>query len=91
MTVSHFSIGIYLLRYFLTLAVSASETKLKKGYDVPEIAKQVDWINVMAYNLRSSHQGVTGCPTLTFGPPPNVGHSIDAWINAGTVFVALFR
>jgi len=70
-------------RYFLTLAVSAARKKIHESYDIPEIAKHVDWINVMAYNLRSWRQGVTGCPTLTIGPPPTVVDSIDAWLDEG--------
>jgi len=70
-------------RYYLTLAVSPARKKIHEAYDIPEIAKHVDWINVMAYNLRSWRQGVTGCATLTIGSPPTVVDSIDAWLDDG--------
>ena len=70
-------------RYHLTLVVSASRKKIPLAYDIPEIAKHVDWVNVMAYNLRSWRQRVTGCPTLTYGTPPTVVDSLDAWHEGG--------
>ena len=66
----------------MTLAVSADPNKVPIAYDVPNIAKHVDWINVMAYNLRTNRNKRTGCPTLTLGRRPTVVDSINAWLAA---------
>jgi len=61
-----------------------SNRKKMKGFDTDAIEKYVDWVNVMAYNMRGQWETKTGCPTLMYGANlPTVPDSIMAWIEAG--------
>ena len=70
-------------RFKLTLAVSANRRKIERGYEIKKIAKYIDWLDVMAYNLRGAWEQATGCATIVKGETPNVPDSILAWLNGG--------
>ena len=42
------------LKFQLTAAISASPGKISKGYDIPTMAKYMDAIHLMAYDLHGS-------------------------------------
>lgn len=46
--------------YLLTVAVGVSENHIANAYDVANLAKSVDYINLMTYDLHASWDGVTG-------------------------------
>ena len=46
--------------YLLSAAVSAAESKIRAGYDVPRLAAKFDFINVMTYDLRGFWDRRTG-------------------------------
>lgn len=70
-------------RYLLAMALPSSRKKMA-GFDTDAIEKYVDWVNVMAYNMRGQWGTETGCPTLMYGAElPTVPDSIQAWIEAG--------
>ena len=47
-------------RLLLTAAVSAGFSTINAGYDAPQIAKYLDILNLMAYDLHGSWDPVTG-------------------------------
>ncbi|KAL8597655.1 hypothetical protein ACOMHN_031590 [Nucella lapillus] len=47
-------------RLLLTMAVAAGKEKIDAAYDVPELSRQVDFINVMTYDLHGSWETQTG-------------------------------
>jgi len=44
----------------LTAAVAAGKSTVDAGYEIPQIAASLDFINLMAYDLSGSWDGVTG-------------------------------
>lgn len=46
--------------YLLTIATSITVNALTNRYQLPQISKEVDWINLMAYNLTGAWAPVTG-------------------------------
>jgi len=68
------------LNYTISASVSAGRKTISTAYDVPEIAKVVDWVNVMAYALHGAWEDETGHHTAMKGGLPNVPDSLSAWI-----------
>ena len=54
-------------RLLLTAAVPAGKSTIDAGYEVKEIAKSLDWINLMAYDLHGSWETTTGHQTAILG------------------------
>ena len=69
--------------FSITLSVSGSSKKISKSYEVRKIAKYVNWVDVMAYNLRGPWRKQTGCPTLMKGRNPTVSGAINRWLEEG--------
>lgn len=46
--------------YLLSAAVSPSKTVIDAGYDVPVIAKNLDWVAVMTYDFHGQWDKQTG-------------------------------
>uniref|UniRef100_A0A914Z8Q6 GH18 domain-containing protein n=1 Tax=Panagrolaimus superbus TaxID=310955 RepID=A0A914Z8Q6_9BILA len=44
----------------VTIATASDSVKIDAGYDVPEIAKSVDFVNVMTYDFHGSWEQKTG-------------------------------
>lgn len=51
----------------LSIAVAGPQYRIDGGYDVPNIAKNVDYINVMSYDLRGPWDQKTGNHVALYG------------------------
>ncbi|XP_055917102.1 chitinase-3-like protein 1 [Eupeodes corollae] len=76
----------------LTAAVGSAEFSSSVSYNIPEVSKYLDIINVMAYDLHGSWDPVTGINAPLFEGPNdqtqlekqlNVHASISYWLNNG--------
>merc|ERR1712168_1775301 len=73
-------------RLLLTAAVSAGKNTIDKAYEVAKIAKILDLINLMAYDLRGKWEKFTGHHTALEGPPDDiltVKYATQYWIDKG--------
>ncbi|XP_062550927.1 acidic mammalian chitinase-like isoform X2 [Armigeres subalbatus] len=73
----------------LTAAVAASETSASISYNIPEISKYLDFINLMSYDMHGSWESKTGNNApLYIGPQDdtpaqkqlNVNSSVSYWL-----------
>ncbi|KAL3289219.1 hypothetical protein HHI36_003653 [Cryptolaemus montrouzieri] len=78
--------------FILTAAVAAAAGSVDISYDVPALSKYLDSINVMAYDLHASYDGVTGAnaplyPSSVDRTPSAKSLTVDAsirgWIDRG--------
>ncbi|KAJ4447149.1 hypothetical protein ANN_09150 [Periplaneta americana] len=78
--------------FILSAAVSAGEPTVDAAYDVPALAKYLDFINVMTYDLHGSWETVTGenaplypgsTDTTESARTLNVDTAIKYWISQG--------
>ena len=69
--------------FFLTASVGAGPQVIATAYEIPEIAKYLDWVNLMTYDLHGSWENVTGCSTAMSGPIPTVANSLEIWLTGG--------
>ncbi|RUS87843.1 hypothetical protein EGW08_004376, partial [Elysia chlorotica] len=75
----------------LSVAAPVSKEMVKAGYDIPGIAKQVDMINLMAYDFHGAWSDVTGVNSPLFprrsdprfSPEHSVEWSVNYWISNG--------
>ncbi|TMW44839.1 hypothetical protein DOY81_010073 [Sarcophaga bullata] len=68
----------------LGIAVSASAETARISYDIPNIAKQVDFINVMTYDFATSWDGKLGFNAPLMGQGENnVKSAINYWLQQG--------
>ncbi|XP_072751718.1 probable chitinase 10 [Anoplolepis gracilipes] len=73
----------------LSAAVSPSKKVIDKGYDVPALARYLDWIAVMAYDYHGQWDKKTGHVAPMYYHPDddyfyfNVNYSINYWISKG--------
>lgn len=76
----------------LTAAVGASATAIGLSYDVPQMAKFLDWINVMTYDMHGSWDPYLGINAPLYASKQdvtekskemNVDACINAWLSAG--------
>lgn len=58
--------------YLLTAAVGSSAESASKSYNIPEISKYLDLINVMAYDLHGSWDPVTGNNAPLYAGPTDI-------------------
>ena len=56
----HFYVQLHAQGLLLSAAVSPSKTIMDAGYDVPQIASYLDWINVMTYDYHGQWDKKTG-------------------------------
>ncbi|KAH9416601.1 Cht9p [Dermatophagoides pteronyssinus] len=76
--------------YILSSAVAAGKHFMDPAYDVPQISKYLDLINVMCYDYHGSWETRTGHHSPLYGRPNNpddfqlnVNFSINYWISKG--------
>lgn len=69
--------------FTLSASVSAGRKIINTAYQVTEIAKYVDWVNIMAYALHGAWKDKTGHHTAMEGGTPNVLDSLRTWQNLG--------
>ena len=69
--------------FTLSTSVSAGRKIISTAYEVTEIAKHVDWVNIMAYAFHGAWKGRTGHHTAMEGDTPNVLDSLRAWQELG--------
>lgn len=76
--------------YLLSAAVSVNENTLNYGYDIPALNQHLSFINVMAYDLTGSWDGMTGhhgalhhAPEYMSDSRLNVDFGINYWISHG--------
>ncbi|KAK7329976.1 hypothetical protein VNO77_24159 [Canavalia gladiata] len=69
--------------YFAVDFFMSETTSLK--YPVRSINKNVDWVNVMSYDLHGSWSNYTGAPAGLFDPKSNVSvaYGLQSWIRSG--------
>ena len=73
----------------LSSAVSPSKTVIDEGYDVPALAKYLDWIAVMTYDFHGQWEKKTGhvAPLYYHNDDEfyffNANYSINYWISKG--------
>ncbi|XP_057311442.1 chitotriosidase-1-like [Hydractinia symbiolongicarpus] len=78
-------------RLMLTAAVAAGFKTIDGGYEIPKIAKYLDILNLMAYDLHGNWEKVTGHHTaMDFDGAPGddrnkltVTYAVDYWIKGG--------
>lgn len=78
--------------FILSAAVSAGKATIDPAYDVPALAKYLDFINVMTYDLHGSWDSATGenaplyagiADTTADSQTLNVDFAINYWIQKG--------
>lgn len=73
----------------LSAAVSPSKKVIDEGYDVPTLAKYLDWIAVMTYDFHGQWDKKTGHVAPLYYHPQddyyyfNANYSINYWISKG--------
>ncbi|XP_013788216.1 probable chitinase 10 [Limulus polyphemus] len=70
----------------LTAAVSASKTIIDNAYDVPSLANNLDFINLMAYDYHGSWEKRTGHVAPLYqklGDPLSANFSLTYWVQKG--------
>ncbi|KRX99249.1 putative chitinase 3 [Trichinella pseudospiralis] len=65
-------------RLLLTSAVTANHVKADIGYDVPELAKLWDFMNLMSYDLRGAWDPITGMNSPLFSRSTDPTH-VKKW------------
>ena len=59
----------------LTAAVGAGKLRIDIAYDIPEVAKYLDLINVMTYDLHGGWENVTHHHSTLFGHRDDTGNN----------------
>ena len=65
-------------------AVPAVRATIDAGYEVSKLAKILDFINLMTYDLHGSWDKVTGHHTALVGPPGDkltVSYAVQYWMD----------
>ena len=57
----------------LSAAVSAGKETIDKAYNVPEVSKYLDLINIMAYDFHGTWESFTHHHSPLFGSPLDIG------------------
>jgi len=70
-------------RLLLTAAVAADVARINKAYEIRKLARILDFINLMTYDLRGSWDGRTGHHTsleIPQGDTVTVSYAVQYWI-----------
>jgi chitinase len=75
--------------YTLTVAISGGNVRSTGSWELPQVAKTVDWIDLMSFDYHGNWDAITGFNSpFSFDPaePPVGGGAIQwTWSTAGTV------
>ncbi|XP_076075265.1 putative chitinase 10 isoform X1 [Mytilus galloprovincialis] len=79
-------------RLLLTAAVAAGEETVNSAYDIPAISQELDFINLMAYDLHGSWENFLGHNSPLYARSDesteqktlNQDYAINLWLNGGT-------
>ena len=78
--------------YLISLAVGGAQFSAEKSYNIPAIAAQVDFINMMTYDLHGPWDGMTGINGAMYAGSAdhsvlqkqmNVDACVKYWLSAG--------
>ncbi|XP_045214151.2 chitotriosidase-1-like isoform X2 [Mercenaria mercenaria] len=69
-------------RLLLTTGVSASRNIIEEGYEIDNITKYTDFINVMAYDLHGAWDNYTGHPSQLYAREEEFGPSTEINVDA---------
>ena len=78
-------------RLLLTAAVAAGVARINKAYEISKLARILDFINLMTYDLRGSWDRRTGHHTALAGPPGDtltVSYAVQYWINKVVMIIS---
>ncbi|KAF2892426.1 hypothetical protein ILUMI_13747 [Ignelater luminosus] len=84
--VQEMSAALHQFGYLLTAAVAAGKNSMALSYEVSQISRHLDFINLMTYDLHSCWDGtgrVGHNAPLYSNDEQNVNDCVQAWINAG--------
>ncbi|XP_071994930.1 acidic mammalian chitinase-like isoform X1 [Engystomops pustulosus] len=73
-------------RLMITAAVAAGISNIQAGYEIPDLAKVLDYIHVMTYDLHGSWDGVTGLNSPLYSgssPQLTVDYAVKYWLSNG--------
>ncbi|KAL1772419.1 acidic mammalian chitinase-like [Sigmodon hispidus] len=78
-------------RLLVTATVAGAISSIDSGYDVPQLSKSLDYIQVMTYDLHGSWEGYTGENSPLFKSPTetgikafyNIKYIMENWKNKG--------
>lgn len=78
-------------KLLLTAAVPAGAESIKGGFDVPEVSKYLDFINLMAYDFHGKWESVTGHNSPLYAPSSDsqwrqqlcTDFAADMWVRLG--------
>lgn len=68
--------------YILSAAVAAAETSASLSYNIPEMSKHLDFINLMAYDLHGKWEKRTGLNAPLYARADETGASLRLNVNA---------
>jgi chitinase len=66
----------------LSIASGCGSTTINNGYQVGEIYKYVDWVDLMSYDLRGSWSSYTGMHTQLTGAD-SIDTGVNLWLSGG--------
>ncbi|CAO1314665.1 unnamed protein product [Diamesa tonsa] len=66
-----------------SIAVAAGQWTSDKAYDIPKIHAQVDFINLMTYDLHGAWEAFTGHNAPMYNDPVSVDVCVKYWISKG--------
>lgn len=77
--------------YLLTVAVSAGKPTIDRAYDIPEMNKYLDFVNLMAYDFHGGWDTKTGhnAPLYSYNNDSEldkeftVSYAVDYWLQKG--------
>ncbi|GFT33597.1 chitotriosidase-1 [Trichonephila clavipes] len=75
----------------LTAAVSAGQNTIDQAYDIPAVAKYLDFINLMAYDFHGGWDKMTGHNSPLYARPEedesqktlNIDYAVNYWLKKG--------
>lgn len=70
-------------RYHISATVSSAVNKIPTLYQIKELVKNLDTVDVIVHSLWGYWKGRTGSPTAMKGNQPTVMEAVEAWLKLG--------